>query len=416
MSHLNVELYGVQLGRLVPEHRSFAFEVNPSVFEHYPLSTTIMSLSVPLSMKLTAAQKRRSIIFFEELLPEGRNLTWLLQTLPIDERNTYGFLKKYGMDSAGALLIYDPDEVLSTKKPRIEKVDSEQIRHLLDNMPQTPLANSPISGKTSLGGVQGKIVLARKRDSWYRVHDGAASTHILKPVTLEYPTMVYDEAFCMQLAAAVGLTSHPVWIESFAGADALVIERYDRKQSADVVRIHQEDFNQALGARGDQKYQEVGGRVSAKRIAETLERAGDNGDVSAFAAQLLFAVAIGNLDMHAKNVSVLHFSDGTMKLAPTYDQVPLRHQPTDGRMALAIGNEYIHANLTREHLIRELLSWHNSALPNEAAVSSFVTEKLEVYRDALSQVALHAQAYPKLSEDIDLILTRLLSGKAIGSL
>jgi len=300
MSSLNVELYGVLIGTLTYNEQQLRFEVSPEAFEHYPVASTIMSLSVPLNLRYTPPQRKRYSNFFEELLPEGQNLQRLLQTLPYEQRNTYGLLRQYGKDSAGALILYDPNDPASSKKPKAEKLSGQQIRYLFEHMPEAPLANAPVSGKTSLGGFQGKIVLVKKDGAWCRAHYGLPSTHILKPVVPEYPTMVFDEAFCMQLAYELGLTIHPVWIEDFDGARALVIERYDRNKNYPNGRVHQEDFNQALGAHGNQKYQESGGKVTAKRVAQTLERFGSMNDVVGFALQLVFAAAVGNLDMHAK--------------------------------------------------------------------------------------------------------------------
>jgi len=416
MSSLNIELYGILLGTLKPDANAFTFEVAPSAFEHYPVASTIMSLAVPLNLKYTAPQKKRYVNYFTELLPEGRNNSWLLQGLPPDQRNPYGLLRKYGKDNAGALIVYDPDDPMSSKKPKSEKVDAQQIRYLLEHMPQEPLANSPVSGKTSIGGMQGKIVLAEREGSWHRAHYGLPSTHILKPVVPEFPTLIYDEAFCMQLAYTMGLTSYPVWIEDFDGLNALVIERFDRDERLPGGRLHQEDFNQALGARGDQKYQESGGKVSAKRIAQTLERFGSEDDVSAFAAQLIFGAAVGNLDMHAKNISVFHYPDASIKLTPTYDQVPLRHLPTDNRLALALGGEYVHANLTRERLVVELLSWRTSSFPHETAADTFIKTCLESTYSALEETPQPTHAYPKLKQTIATFITNLLNNKPTGKL
>jgi len=228
--------------------------------------------------------------------------------------------------------------------------------------------------------------------------------------------MIYDEAFCMQLAQKAGLTDHPVWIEDFDGVEALVIERFDRCASLPGGRIHQEDCNQALGARGDQKYQEEGGRVSAKRIAQMLARFGCDDDVRAFARQLIFAVAVGNLDMHAKNISLFHFPDETIKLTPAYDHVPLRHQNTDGRMALAIDGEYVHANLTCAHIHAELLSWKSTAFSSEAKATSFIHEALESFQHAVPDITPNEKAYPLLVDAISLFIKRLLSGKPTGKL
>jgi serine/threonine-protein kinase HipA len=414
MSELHVELYGTLIGTLSKTAKGFDLKVDPDVFTEYQLSSTVMSLAVPLNLQYTVAQKKRLGNFFAELLPEGRNYEWLAQSLPYEERNIYGMLRKYGKDIAGALTIYDPGDPVSTEKAKAEPVDDKTVRYLLENMPLAALANSPKSGKTSLGGVQGKIVLAKKNGTWHRVHYGYTSTHIIKPFAQEHPTMIYDEAFCMQMAQNSGLTEYPVLIERFDGIDALVIERYDRNQDAEGDRLHQEDFNQALGARGSEKYQEYGGKVSAKRIAQTLARFGNNTDVKGFASQLLFAIAIGNLDMHAKNISILHYPDESIRIAPTYDQVPLRHQNTDGKMALAIGGVYEHANISMSDITAELISWQCNGLSSESEVAVFIKNNLETYRSALSIAIPNDKAYPKLKEDISLFISNLQSGKKIG--
>jgi len=414
MSKLNVELYGTLLGTLTQKAKGLDFEVNPDVFEKYQLSSTIMSISVPLLLRYSIAQKKRTAGYFAELLPEGRNYEWLVQSLPHGDRTTYGMLRKYGKDIAGALTIYDPDDPASQTKAEIESVDGEKIRYLLEHMPQAPLANSIETGKTSLGGVQGKILLAKRDKSWYRVHNGYPSTHILKPVVQDYPTMIYDEAFCMQMAYNAGLTGYPVWIESFDGVDALVIERYDRKNDVDGGRIHQEDFNQALGTRSSEKYQEYGGKVSAKRVAQTLARFGEDDDVERFASQMIFAVAVGNLDMHVKNISILHLPDESIKLAPTYDQVPLRHQSAGARMALSVGGEYIHANISMTNLTSELISWRCRSFVDEELTRAFVKSCLEAFEKALHDTIQCEKAYPSLKTEILSFVKNLMNGKRVG--
>ena len=414
MDKLNVELYGVPLGTLTQNDKGFDFVTDPGALVKYQLSSNIMSLAVPLNLRYTSVQRRRLNNFFSELLPEGRNFEWLMQSLPKDGRTPYRMLRRYGKDIAGALIIYDPEDPASDNEAEAEPVDGKEIRYLLEHMPQAALANSFDSGKTSLGGVQGKIVLAKSGALWHRVHNGYPSTHILKPVVPEYPTMIYDEDFCMRMAKKSGLTAFPVWIESFDSADALVIERYDRSSEVEGGRLHQEDFNQAIGAHGSEKYQEYGGKVSAKRIAQILARFGKSGDVKKFASQLIFAIATGNLDMHAKNVSLLHFPDESIALAPVYDQVPLRHQNTDGRMALAVGGEYIHANLSLSDIARELTSWQCSGFSGEAGTLAFIKDCLEIYDNALKETEPNGKAYPYLKEDISSFIFNLLSGKKIG--
>jgi hypothetical protein len=51
MSKLIIELYGSVLGTLSKNGSRFDFEADYNVFEKYPLSSTIMSLSVPLNLR-----------------------------------------------------------------------------------------------------------------------------------------------------------------------------------------------------------------------------------------------------------------------------------------------------------------------------------------------------------------------------
>jgi serine/threonine-protein kinase HipA len=351
--------------------------------------------------------------FFAELLPEGRNLLWLAQMARVEADDVYNLLKRFGKDVAGALMIYDPNDGTSEREPFAESINEEAIRNLLQNTAVEPLANSPLSGKTSLGGVQPKIVLAKIKESWHRVHNGYPSTHILKPIVPEYQSLIFDEAFCMNVARKIGLTSHPVWIEYFDSAAALVIERYDRDESVKGGRLHQEDFNQALGASGNEKYQEYGGKVSYRRIAEMLRQFGSESDIRSLAAQMIFAICIGNLDMHAKNISLLHYPNETVALAPAYDCVPLRHQNTDGRMALSVGGEYLHANITKEKLLSEMLSWGNDAFSEESSARVFVDEWIEQIISATTTEEISGM-YTNLRNDIINFSNHLLSGKRIG--
>src|SRR5690606_24834052 len=129
-----------------------------------------------------------------------------------------------------------------------------QIRELLDDPVSAPLGNATGLGRTSLGGVQPKILLTRTSEGWAQALGGEPTTHILKPQLVgDKATVIYDEEYGSRVARALGVADFTTRVDEFAGRAALVIERYDR---VDGDRIHQEDFNQALGASGNQKYQE----------------------------------------------------------------------------------------------------------------------------------------------------------------
>lgn len=416
MNELLVTLYDCNIGSLyIKDNRSFDFRTNEEAFDRFNLFSSIMSVAVPLTPVYSQSHATRRKNFFDELLPEGRNLTYLAQQARINENDTFNLLAQYGKDIAGALEITPADEGLDDKNPYSTPVNDEQIRYLLEHVATLPLGNALLTGKTSLAGVQTKIVLAKQGSSWHQVHEGFPSTHIIKPRVIEYPTIIYDEAFCMELAIRVGLETPITWLEEFDGLDTLVIERYDRSNAVPHGRIHQEDFNQALGAHANEKYQEVGGKVSLKRIAETLIKFAAIEDVCRLAKSVVFAVAIGNLDMHAKNISLLHLPDESIRLAPAYDMVPLRHQNTDNRLAMAVGGEYIHANITKEILAREFMSWNTSVFDKRNATNHFIEEILLQMREELPLIEIHGEAYSKLRSSLSHYVEQLLNNKRVGS-
>ena len=173
-------------------------------------------------------------------------------------------------DVAGALQFWDLGDPTEPQTPALKPLSDSDVRHLLEDPIGAPLANQGTLGKSSLGGVQPKIVLAQTKHGWSQALGGHPTTHILKPqLPGAHETVIFDEEYGARIARSLVLANFDTWIEDFAGLPTLVIERYDR---ANGERIHQEDFNQVLGAQGNEKYQEVGGIVSLKRIAEALRR------------------------------------------------------------------------------------------------------------------------------------------------
>jgi serine/threonine-protein kinase HipA len=193
---------------------------------------------------------------------------------------------------------------------------------------------------------------------------------------------------------------------------AVVIERYDRSPDAPQWRIHQEDFSQVLGAAGNQKYQKYqkyGGKVSLERIARVFSAAGDRDSLERLFKLVVVSVAVGNLDLHAKNLSLLHLPGGAMTLSPAYDVVPQAHQPSDGEVALAVGGEYRHAAITLDHLVAEGRTW------GLAEAADLAEEILTIVLQLANTQAPHKQAYAGLARDIAGFASNLLAGRAIGA-
>jgi serine/threonine-protein kinase HipA len=410
VADLVVELYGYPIGHLTGDSRTFDFIVDEAAFDQFELDSPILSISVPLNPVPTRARKDRRQNYFAELLPEGEMLASLAQEARLDPFDVIGLLRRYGRDVSGALQIWDPSVPGEPKRPALVPVDEGEVARLLRNVRRNPIGNERTTGKSSLAGVQDKIVLARTVDSWNRVIDGYPSTHIVKPAPSGAAETIFDEEYGSRFVRAAGLATFPTTIEYFDGDPALVVQRYDRDPAAPEGRVHQEDFNQALGTRGIQKYQRYGGGATLTRVAAVFTRVGDLESARRLLALTTLSVAVGNLDMHAKNISVLHPADRSMTLAPAYDVVPQLHQSNlDGEMAMSIGGEFRHAALTKEHLLSESISWglHDGV--------RIIDETLEVVQETVRREEPLDGSSAPMRDGIARTTANLLDGLAAGS-
>jgi len=124
---------------------------------------------------------------------------------------------------------------------------------------------------------------------------------------------------------------------------------------------------------------------------------------------MVLSAAAGNLDMHAKNLSLLHPTDGSMTLSPAYDVVPQAHLPNDGEVGLAIGGEYRHAAITMAHLMAEGHAWGLSG------AADLAEETLVLVRQLAGTETPHPRAYARLAKEITGFADNLLAGRAIGA-
>ncbi|WP_395244461.1 type II toxin-antitoxin system HipA family toxin [Agromyces sp. MMS24-K17] len=400
---LTVELHGERVGSLVEVRGGIDFLPDPDAVRRHGLGSQVMSLAVPLVPRPSPRDRRRRANFFAELLPEGRARPQLATLARVPDDDVLGMLAAYGRDVAGALQIWDPAVPDEPRTPAIEPVDDAAIRTMLDDVQRTPLGNAPRRGKTSLNGVQSKIVLVRTDDGWARALDGYPSTHIVKPIVADLPTMIFDEEYGSRFVRALGLARFETTLTRFVDAAALVVERYDRSPLSPDGRIHQEDFSQILGLAGDRKYETYGGR-GLREAARHL----DTGDRSRLAKMVTLSIAVGNLDMHAKNISVLHHPDGTFELAPMYDCVPQTFHDNDGAFAFAVNGVFEHRLITRQDLAAEFTTW---GVPDAPGV---ITATLEQIRHVATEERPHVAAQPGLQQIVLRFTDNLLAGRAAG--
>lgn len=405
MPSLEVHLYETHVGDLVGDSwRDFDFVAMGAAIDRFGVGSTVLSESVPLVPRQPRGKAARRRVFFDELLPEGAARQRLADRARVTPMDTLGLLAAYGRDVAGAVQVIDPTAADAADPPRARALSTADIVDLLDDVAAFPLGNAPMSGKASLAGVQEKVLLARVGDRWAQCLYGYPSTHILKPVARPHSDMIYNEEYASRLARALGLAPYATWIETFEGTDALVIERYDRDDEIPGRRLHQEDFNQVLGASGAEKYQERSGKVSLGRVASVVASSEGLAGLERLLTLVTLAVAVGNLDMHAKNISLLHPPEGPARLAPAYDVVPLTHYPgIDGRMAMAINDVYEHSRIRRNDLIAEAGRWGLGAVRAEEVIDQAV----KVVRSTVEHESPHARAVPGLPALIDSLAVRI---------
>ena len=96
-----------------------------------------------------------------------------------------------------------------------------------------------------------------------------ATTHIVKPALPYLADQDVNEHLCLRAARKLGLRVAHSEIMQFGNERAIVLRRYDRAQRPDgeVLRIHQEDFCQALAVPPSRKYEREDGGPGVLQMA-----------------------------------------------------------------------------------------------------------------------------------------------------
>ncbi len=344
----------------------------------------VLSCSLPLQSRSMDAS-----VFMDGMLPEGQHRQALSGELKVAVNDLYALLRRFGRDVAGALVI--AAEEPAPRTPEVIPYTRDSLEQEVFELPERPLAIHDDS-ELSIAGLQDKLLLVRMGDGgWGRPAHGYPSSHILKVDDQLRPGLVEAEAECLRLAAAVGLTSVEVEIETIAERLCLLVSRFDRRVATDgaIERIHQEDLCQALArdpnaARGRGKYEDAGG-PSLREAAALLDRYASRPQqqLDRLLAAATFTVLIGNADAHGKNLALLHPTAETVELAPLYDTVPTALWPklrTHG--AMSIGGRWELDEIVVDDLVREAESWR---LDPERAMRA-VTDTAESLREAASDL------------------------------
>lgn len=358
---------------------------------------TPLSLSMPLSNQEYGDKIVRPYLF--GLIPDNYYLRRALgREFGVSADNPFALLAHIGMDCPGAVQFFPSDSSTQAlgRPARYEPITEQTVGHRLRSIAGNEQAawQSP-EEHWSLGGQQSKIALANFNGQWFSCEGSAATTHIIKPGISTLAHQALNEHLCLRLATLCGIPAAQSSFQMLDGTGAVVVRRYDRiiADTQQVIRIHQEDFCQALGVLPDHKYANEGG-PSARSIADLLNRQSNSErNVPLFAAELFFNYLIGAPDAHGKNYSViLTRSDGPL-LAPLYDTASgLAYEPPRGgwRLAMGIGGENHVGKLRRSRIQRFAEA---AALQEEIALNLYANVAQSIL-DHLDDIVGEAKELP----------------------
>lgn len=389
---LHVSLFDHPVGELniqgpvrAPEDWKFAYA--PQYVHH----ARAVALSVSLPVRNAPFEGSVAHNWFCNLLPEGAVREAIASRLRIPPRDDFALLAGIGGECAGAVSITSPDaRPATTADGEVKLADLLPAPDEAMGEGEWALLGTPY--RLSLAGAQDKIAVIRAEDGVLRLPAiGEITTHIFKPQSTRLRGLRDLEALGLALARAIGLNAVEASITEVSGRKGLLVERYDRVvRDGKLVRLHQEDFCQALGYPGELKY-EAGGGPSLAQCANLVRQRLRLGPVAVQGVLdwVTYNAIIGNADAHAKNLALLCDQDGHRTLAPFYDLVPtvaFSGRLVDRAPALRIGGCEHMDRITSAH-------WRTFAaatgyapgfvLRRLAAIAEAVADKLDEVASAL---------------------------------
>ena len=291
--------------------------------------------------------------YFQGLLPEGEVYGNLALIYQVPRSDYLSVLENLGCESIGALTFVRDGVDPNDYAPRYDPLTDEFV-NILSQTPVRAATRTASSTRLSLSGAQSKVAWflpegadARKATvADWRIPQGTApSSHIVKVSARGEEDIALNELACARIARACGIEVASVTlIPDIPGA--IAVERYDRtwistERGRSLLRLHQEDFCQALGLPTHLKYQIEGTDYSYLSFcADLIDATSSNAiaDRLEFANRTVFNYVVGNTDAHLKNSSLLYNRTWTgRQLAPLYDVtcIPLTGYST--KMAFDIG-------------------------------------------------------------------------------
>ena len=251
---------------------------------------------------------------------------------------------------------------------RYEKLEDKDIVKLASEG-AGKAASTMVKTHISLTGASGKVglYLDEEDDSWYLPVGMAPSSHIVKQSHVRLRNIVINEYLSLFTAEKLGIEVPDSFVINIAeGKDADVLfatRRYDRKTQGKLLdghkiplRLHQEDFAQAMGISAQEKYEKPYGNYLARSFQIIRNYTTDPlREMYKLWDYLIFDYLIGNTDNHIKNLSLLYSEDyQKMQLSPLYDVIStIVYESSTHEMSAAIDGKYDVFEISRDSFANE---------------------------------------------------------------
>ncbi|MGM0569913.1 type II toxin-antitoxin system HipA family toxin [Marinobacter sp.] len=331
MPKLTVAMNGLEVGLLALEKSgAMTFQYHRDWIDQ-PGARPI-SLSLPLSFRPYKGEVVYN--FFDNLLPDSDGIRARMQArFQTPTNHPFDLLASVGRDCIGAIQLYPENQAIpDVRTISAEPLHDMEIDRLLSSYQGAPLGmGKEHDFRISLAGAQEKTALLWHNNQWQRPRGSTPTTHIFKlPIGyLEHSHIDLRESsenewLCLQLLAAFGVPTANANLAQFGQHTVLIVERFDRRWSADrswLVRLPQEDFCQALGISPALKYENEGGPGIHDSMELLLGSQQANEDRAMFfKTQILFWL-LAAIDGHAKNFSLYIEPGSAYRMTPLYDVI-----------------------------------------------------------------------------------------------
>ena len=367
-----------------------------------------VSISLPLQEESFSSQVTKT--YFDGLLPEGFARKTVAGWMHVSEEDYLSILYGLGKECLGAVKITDGNEE-PVADYRI--ISPEEVRELAGEG-ITKSIEMVTKAHLSLTGASGKVGLYYDpvKDQWYLPRGTAASTHIVKQSHVRMGGIVTNEQLCMLAAGHCGIqVPESFIINTGRGGDGEILfasQRFDRMMPSEPetikslpcpIRLHQEDFAQALGISSTVKYEREPGEYLVKMFDLLRKYSKDPmEDQLKLWDRLIFDFLIGNTDAHIKNFSLLYNSQlQGIHLAPAYDLLSTVVYPgTATDMAIGLGDTLSIDSVTEESL---KAAAGKAGMGEKPAMARY--EKMcSLFEDAIKKAAdeLTDAGFPKAKE------------------